>query len=148
MFLWDGGPPSHASPDTEIATLGDFGGGTANPAGRSVHFPICGDGPRITCVVDGDTIWLDGTKIRIADINTPEVSSPDCAYEARLGRQATMRLQQLLNAGPVELHSIDRDEDRYGRKLRIITRGGASLGEELVAEGLAERWRGQRSSWC
>ncbi len=31
---------------------------------------------RRTCVVDGDTIWLEGVKIRIADIDTPEISQP------------------------------------------------------------------------
>ena len=53
------------------------------------------------------------------------------------------------NAGPFELHPISgRDEDRYGRKLRIITRGGRSLGDVLVAEGLARTWTGRREPWC
>ena len=41
-----------------------------------------------------------------------------------------------------------RDQDRYGRKLRIVTRGGESLGEMLVAEGLAREWTGRREPWC
>lgn len=110
-------------------------------------FAACGF-VRVTCVVDGDTFWLDGTKIRIADINTPEVSSPQCAQEAALGRRATERLTQLLNAGPFTLARIDRDEDRYGRKLRIVRRDGQSVGMALVAEGLAEAWQGYRGSWC
>ena len=57
--------------------------------------------PRVTCVVDGDTFWYAGTKIRLADINTPEVSRPACPAEARLGRRASERLQQMLNAGPL-----------------------------------------------
>jgi endonuclease YncB( thermonuclease family) len=32
--------------------------------------------------------------------------------------------------------------------LRTVTRGGKSLGEILVAEGLAERWSGKRGDWC
>lgn len=99
-------------------------------------------------MVDGDTIWLEGTKIRIADINTPETSSPDCAAEKTLGNKATQRLVQLLNQAPFDLASVDRDEDRYGRKLRIITRGGQSLGDQLVSEGLAEEWNGRRRNWC
>ena len=35
--------------------------------------PICGFGRRINCVVDGDTLWLDGEKIRLDSINAPEV---------------------------------------------------------------------------
>jgi endonuclease YncB( thermonuclease family) len=36
----------------------------------------------------------------------------------------------------------------YGRKLRILVRNGRSLGDTLVAEGLARRWDGARRSWC
>lgn len=112
------------------------------------NFHTCNASVRITCVVDGDTFWLDGTKYRIADINTPEVSSPQCAREAQLGRRATERLTQLLNAGPFTLARTDRDEDRYGRKLRVVQRDGRSIGMALVAEGLAEEWRGTRKFWC
>ncbi|NRD89325.1 nuclease [Sphingopyxis sp. BSNA05] len=111
-------------------------------------FGICFGPDRVTCVVDGDTIWFAGRKIRIADINTPEISSPGCAAEKRLGQQAKIRLQALLNQGAFSLQSIDRDQDQYGRDLRIITRDGQSLGEILVTEGLAERWQGVRRNWC
>ncbi|WP_205214893.1 thermonuclease family protein [Altererythrobacter sp. ZODW24] len=111
-------------------------------------FLACGAGKRITCVVDGDTFWLRGDKIRIADINTPETHRPGCAVEAALGAQAKRRLTQLLNAGPFALESGKRDTDRYGRLLRTVTRSGKSLGEVLVTEGLAERWNGRRRNWC
>ena len=91
---------------------------------------------------------MDGEKIRVADIDTPETHPPRCEREAELGRRATLRLQELLNAGPVALESSGRDIDRYGRKLRIVTRGGQSLGTVLVAEGLARRWDGARHPWC
>ena len=112
------------------------------------QFAECSGPIRRNCVVDGDTFWLQGEKIRIADINTPEVSEPQCQREADLGDQATKRLIALLNEGGFSLATIDRDEDRYGRKLRIVTRSGESLGETLVAEGLAERWKGYRGGWC
>ncbi len=111
-------------------------------------FTACGAGKRITCVVDGDTFWLRGQKIRIADINTPETHRPGCAVEAALGARATRRLIQLLGAGPFTLESGKRDTDRYGRLLRTVTRKGQSLGDILVAEGLAERWTGSRRNWC
>lgn len=34
----------------------------------------CAGGNRVTCVVDGDTLWIEGTKIRAADIDAPEAS--------------------------------------------------------------------------
>ena len=106
-----------------------------------------------SCLADGDPA-LDqtghalGTKIRIADINTPEVSEPDCAREAELGAKATDRLLTLLNEGPFSLEQIDRDIDKYGRALRVVTRGGQSLGDVLVREGYAERWKGYLGNWC
>lgn len=111
-------------------------------------FALCGNGPRISCVVDGDTFWLDGEKVRIADINAPETSRPACGVEAARGAAATRRLIALLNQGPIALEAGSQDRDRYGRLLRVVTRDGRSLGEQLVAEGLAERWSGRRGSWC
>ena len=112
-------------------------------------FALCGAGLRATCVIDGDTIWFQGEKIRIADINAPEVSDARCDYELTLGRRATARLIALLNAGPFSLTSPEaRDADRYGRALRNVMRGGQSVGMVLVREGLAEAWTGHRRTWC
>ena len=111
-------------------------------------FGLCFTGGGENCVVDGDTFWIGGTKIRIADIDTPETHPPRCASEADLGGRATLRLQALLNAGPVTLAATDRDADRYGRKLRVVERNGKSLGGMLVAEGLARPWTGRRMPWC
>jgi hypothetical protein len=114
-----------------------------------VPMPLCKGWPRVNCVIDGDTIWYRGEKIRIADINAPETHDPHCAYEADLGRRATDRMISLLNAGPFDIAATgDRDEDVYGRKLRIVERNGRSLGQILVSEGLAERWQGYRRNWC
>lgn len=71
----------------------------------SQAFRKCNNGNRTTCVVDGDTIWLDGDKIRIADIDTPEVGDPKCAFELSLGNKATERMIELINGGPFELHA-------------------------------------------
>jgi micrococcal nuclease len=57
-------------------------------------------------------------------------------------------LRQLLNGGAVTLEPIDRDEDRYGRKLRIVLVDGTSVGGTLVGEGLARWYKGGRQPWC
>ncbi len=99
-------------------------------------------------VVDGDTFDFGEIRVRIADIDTPEVEGR-CARESELAAQATLRMRQLLDQGPFELQPISgRDEDRYGRKLRIVTRGGRSLGDQMVSEGLARTWTGRREPWC
>lgn len=111
-------------------------------------FTLCAAGPRETCVVDGDTFWLAGEKVRLSDINAPETAQAQCPAERELGEAAKLRLLALLNAGPVTLVDGPRKRDRYGRRLALAVRKGESLGERLVAEGLAETWRGRRSSWC
>lgn len=100
-------------------------------------------------VIDGDTFDYGSTRIRIADIDTPELHGR-CAGEVALAARATARLRTLLAAGPFELHSSGdgRDADGYGRKLRIVTRHGRSVGGQLVAEGLARTWTGRRQPWC
>ena len=112
------------------------------------RFALC-DGPiRVNCVVDGDTFWFKGDKIRIADIDAPEIFSPHCRDEKHVGETARDRLLELMNAGGFTLVSGWRDTDRYGRKLRTVTRNNRSLGEMLVEDGLARRWNGPERDWC
>jgi micrococcal nuclease len=113
------------------------------------EFRLCGGLNRYNCVIDGDTIRYQGVKIRLADIDTAEITAPKCRYEADLGHKAKRRLLELINAGPIEVVSTGGpDVDRYGRKLRLILQNGRSLGDVLVAEGLARRWNGARRPWC
>ena len=121
---------------------------TSTAAAASASFSYCHTGGGRNCVVDGDTIWLEGQKIRIADIDAPETHNFKCASEKELGDRATRRLHDLLESGAIAMQPIDRDEDRYGRKLRVVTRGGRSLGDQLVSEGLARTWTGRREPWC
>lgn len=122
---------------------------SAQQEASSTQFGFCHVGGGINCVVDGDTFWFNGERIRIADIDTSETHPPRCAAEAALGNRATQRLHELLNAGPFSLKApLFRDKDKYGRKLRVVTRNGVSLGSQLVEEGLARRWTGSRQPWC
>lgn len=116
--------------------------------GLSAAFTICDGSVRVNCVVDGDTFWYRGQKIRIADINAPEVSKPQCEAEKNVGMLARDRLLIMLNEDAFSLTAGLRDEDRYGRKLRTVWRAGVSLGEKLVAEGLAHHWGGAHHGWC
>ena len=123
--------------------------GVATASSHSMSFGYCYTGGGWNCVVDGDTFWIEGQKVRVADIDAPETHPPRCPYEADLGQRATVRLHDLLNQGPFSMESLpDRDEDRYGRKLRIVMRNENSLGDQLVSEGLARTWVGHREPWC
>lgn len=131
--------PTPAEPYADAR--GDAGGDAL-----SARFHLCHSGGGTNCVVDGDTFWFQGQKIRIADIDTPETHPARCAEEARLGEAATQRLHSLLNAGPFTLEGDGHD--RYGRALRTVTRDGDSLGGVLVGEGLARWYGGGRQPWC
>ena len=122
---------------------------TAIAVSEVATFTLCSWRTHTNCVVDGDTIKYAGLKIRLEDIDTPETYEYKCEAELTLGKRATNRMLELINAGPFELvNRSGRDEDRYGRKLRTVERGGRSLGDVLVTEGLARRWDGRRHGWC
>lgn len=129
-----------------LALLASPAGGS--PERHAAHFSLCHGSSARNCVIDGDTFRLSGAKIRIADIDTPEIHEPRCRAEAALGDRATHRLRALLNAGAFSLKPVERSEDRYGRMLRIVMREGRSIGRVLVTEGLARPWTGSRQPWC
>jgi endonuclease YncB( thermonuclease family) len=101
---------------------------------------------RITCVVDGDTLWYQETKIRLLDIDAPEVEGR-CIHERQLAQAATVELTRLLNTGLVRI-AFD-GQDKYSRHLaRIWVREG-EVGPAMITAKLAESF-GQRgpSPWC
>lgn len=63
----------------------------------AISLALCSTGPRHHCVHDGDTFWHEGEKIRIADIDTPELNG-QCPSESRLAIAARNRLADLLDA--------------------------------------------------
>jgi micrococcal nuclease len=134
-------------PGDEAASALPFAA-SATADSEFASFGFCHSGGGLNCVVDGDTLYYQGSKIRIADIDTPETHDAQCDAEQARGDAATQRLIALVNAGPFSLQTVDRDEDRYGRKLRVLTRDGDSLGGVLVDEGLARWYEGGRRSWC
>lgn len=111
----------------------------------AIALTLCAPGPRDNCVVDGDTFWLAGEKIRIADIDTPELSGK-CSAEIQRAILAQEQLLALLNSAPFDVQR--RGKDRYGRTLAVVTNARGSVGDQLVAEKLARTWTGRREGWC
>lgn len=135
------------------ATVAAPGAGLCGPQPAGLMatggYTLCSQGRGANCVIDGDTVIVQGVIIRIEDIDAPETGRAKCASEATLGKRATNRLMELMNAAPVA--AVDdggRDEDRYGRKLRVLMQDGESVGGRLVREGLARPWTGRRQPWC
>ena len=124
-------------------------GAEFSPKGVSTayQFERCETGSYPTCVVDGDTFYLNGENIRLADIDAPEVAAR-CAAEANLAVRATRRLQALLSEGHLTLTKPGEDQDEYGRRHRVVMRDGRSIGEVMISEGLARPWARRAESWC
>lgn len=108
----------------------------------------CGSATRVTCVVDGDTMWLRGEKIRMSGYDTPEPITNLCGgeREQRLAERASERLIELLNQGSytVERHGYDK----YGRTLAVVRVEGVDVGDILIQEGLARRYPDGHEFWC
>jgi micrococcal nuclease len=114
---------------------------------RRVNIGMCGR-DRYTCVVDGDTIWLDGVNLRLQSFDTPEPYNDICggAAEVALAKRASARLLQLLRGNAFVVQT--GGTDRYGRTLATLRIHGQDVGDILIAEGLARRWPDGREFWC
>ena len=98
-------------------------------------------------VIDGDTLDVAGERVRIANIDTPEMPpKARCASEAEGALRARDELRALVSAGPVVLERTGTD--RYGRTLARVSVDGVDAGAALVASGHARPWEGRRRSWC
>jgi endonuclease YncB( thermonuclease family) len=112
------------------------------------RFTMCGR-DRYTCVVDGDTIWLHGTNLRLQSYDTPEPYDGICGgqKEVTLAKQASARLLALLNASPFTVETFGLDNTGK-RTLATIKIKGRDVGDILIAERLARRWPDGEEWWC
>ena len=92
-------------------------------------------------VIDGDTLEIHGTRIRLWGIDAPE-SSQLCrgedSLQYRCGAKAANDLDAFIAGRPVNCLPISLD--RYGRTVATCLVGGADLGDWLVRNGLALDW--------
>lgn len=96
---------------------------TSSPEGSeggAAFFRLCYSGGGTNCVVDGDTFWFQGQKIRMADIDAPETHPSRCAHEADLGQRA----------------NIDEFTETTARAIESV--GGADKGKAIIILNPAE----------
>jgi endonuclease YncB( thermonuclease family) len=96
-------------------------------------------------VIDGDTFVIGAEKIRIANIDAPEIHGR-CVAEDMLAAVATGALAALVEHCPLTLTRQGRD--RYGRTLALVSACGHDVGATLIAEKVAVAWKGHRGNWC
>jgi endonuclease YncB( thermonuclease family) len=92
-------------------------------------------------VIDGDTLEIHGTRIRLWGIDAPE-SDQLCRGEDslpyRCGANAANELAAFIDGRPVVC--MPMTSDRYGRTVAACAVGGADLADWLVRQGLALDW--------
>jgi len=93
------------------------------------------DTVRVTEVVDGDTIIIEGGyHVRYIGIDTPEVHPQVEAF----GLEAWQANRELVEGKAVRLERDVSETDKYGRLLRYVWVDGTMVNAELVRRGLAE----------
>ena len=92
-------------------------------------------------VIDGDTLEIHGTRIRLWGVDALENSQlcrGEDSLQYRCGAQAANDLDAFIVKRPVSCLPISLD--RYGRTVATCSVGGADLGDWLVRNGLALDW--------
>ena len=102
---------------------------------------------------DGDTCYVtvDGTKtkIRLLELDTPEISKPRCDAELQLGLNARDYLNDLIdNATTIEFKT-DYTEDYFGRILAYLIVDGEDVSAKIVKNNLGVVYdRNNKQDWC
>lgn len=102
--------------------------------------------PAAHCVYDGDTLWLDGEKIRVAGYDAPEMGAPLCHKKSKLGNASRDALIGLLNSGEVSLGPVI--ERSWDRDVRAVFVNGADVAGPMLRSGLARQYHRGAGAWC
>jgi|Deesub1362B_J571_1020462.scaffolds.fasta_scaffold00525_2 micrococcal nuclease len=87
----------------------------------------------VTRIIDGDTIEVDGIRVRLVGIDTPERGEPGF-------KEATEFTASLCSVGSTAGLDIDdlEPKDKYGRTLAVVYCNGVNVNAELLRQGYAE----------
>ena len=102
---------------------------------------------------DGDTcyITMNGMKkkIRLLELDTPEISKPKCNAELELGIKARDYLNDLIaNASTIEFKT-EYLEDYFGRVLSYLIIDGEDASSKIIENQLGVVYdRNQKYDWC
>jgi endonuclease YncB( thermonuclease family) len=113
-------------------------------AASSAHAEIIGR----ASVIDGDTIEIQGQRIRLHGIDTPEKGQTceDASSQPyRCGTKAAFALADYIGQSPVTCQ--ERDTDRYGRIVGKCFVRGESVNAYMVRSGWAAAYRRYSSEY-
>lgn len=114
-------------------------------AARAERFGQCYDAEGSNCVLDGDTIYVQGQKVLIAGVTAPKIQGAQCDDERTRGIDSAVRLADLLNSGQVSVGASVREPD--GQMRTKVEVGGNDVGSAMIGAGLARAY-GNSDGWC
>ena len=111
---------------------------------RQYNDRYCYDGDTCYVIVDGAN-----TKIRLLELDTPEISKPKCEAELQLGLTARDYINtRIENAQTIEFKT-DYELDWFGRTLSYLIIDGDDISAELIKNNLGVVYKkGSKMDWC
>ena len=100
-------------------------------------------------VVDGDTFAQGKTRLRIVNLDAPDIGRhAKCEAESEKGIASKAYARSLLaSASSVNVRYTGRI-DRYDRPLVWVVLDGEDFAALMIAGGHGRPWRGRSSDWC
>ena len=111
---------------------------------RQYNDRYCNDGDTCYVTVDGAN-----TKIRLLELDTPEISKPKCEQELEWGLRARDFINNRIeNAQTIEFKT-NFELDWFGRTLSYLIIDGEDISAELVRNNLGVVYKkGFKVDWC
>ena len=102
---------------------------------------------------DGDTCYVTidekKTKIRLLELDTPEISKPKCEMERELALKARDYLNGLIAEASTIEFKTDYVEDYYGRILSYLIIDGEDVSAKIINNKLGIVYdRYNKKDWC
>ncbi|OAP42795.1 exopolysaccharide biosynthesis protein [Sinorhizobium glycinis] len=116
-----------------VLSLGAYVASSLPPPEKTVTGELRGS----AVASDGDSLRLNGRRVRIEGIDAPEIGQT-CQREGAgwdCGAEARRRLEDLIDGTTIRCRLHGRD--RYGRELGLCEAGGRDIGREMVLSGYA-----------
>ena len=102
---------------------------------------------------DGDTCYVTykgkNDKVRLLELDTPEISNPKCEQEYALGIDARNFVNNLISEGVSIKFKTEYNRDFFGRILSYIIVDGENVSKKMVSNGLGVIYdRSNKKDWC
>ena len=102
---------------------------------------------------DGDTCYVtyqeNNDKVRLLDLDTPEISNSKCEKEYILGIEAREYINQLISEGKKIEFETEYNRDFFGRILSYIMVDGENVSKLMVSHSLGVLYdKNNKKDWC